>query len=49
MTAVIRAEKRNGKTVYVVYPGYLPPVAFDFLDAAKIHCAVEGYDWMVVT
>jgi hypothetical protein len=47
MTATIRVDRLNGKTVYVVYPGALPPIVFDYLSAAKIYCAVEGYDWRV--
>lgn len=47
MSAIIRVELRNGRTAYVVYPGDLPPTAFDFLTAAQIHCAVEGYEWEV--
>ena len=49
MTATIRLERRNGRTAYVVYPGDLPPIAFDYLAAAQIHCAVEDYEWEVVT
>lgn len=47
MTATIRVERRNGRTVYVVYPGDLPPMVFDFLGAAQIHCAVQDYEWRI--
>ena len=47
MTATIRVEHRDGKTTYVVYPGALPPIAFSYLSAAQIHCAVEDYEWEV--
>ena len=48
MKATIRIERRGGRTAYVVYAGDMAPLAFDWLTAAQIHCAVEGYDWEVV-
>ena len=45
MKATIRIERRGGRTAYVVYAGDMDPLAFDWLSAAQIHCAVEGYDW----
>ena len=48
MKATIRIERRGGRTAYVVYAGDEIPLAFDWLSAAQIHCAVEGYDWEVV-
>jgi hypothetical protein len=47
MKATIRIESRCGRTAYVVYAGDEIPLAFDWLSAAQIHCAVQGYDWEV--
>ena len=47
MKATIRIERRGGRTAYVVYAGDMAPLVFDWLSAAQIHCAVEGYYWEV--
>jgi hypothetical protein len=47
MKATIRIESIEGRTAYVVYADGAVPVAFDWLSAAQIHCAIEGYEWEV--